>query len=252
MKEKIKMTWGRYRLCIATVVSVLVSVIGTYLILTSAKSHAELWPAIGSWVGGVATVFAVYIALCEYVASKKAKGISELVEITSIVNGEYWENWGFLLAHQLETYICLVEMRDISGSHKKLKENKFICFEDSLKDTRQWDKKFQKSYVKFCEQVLFLEFSAPEKYLKLDQNIKTIKDLKVCSKNFMRKIDPIRFNENSEEQSQPLIELAEKLSKKELYCSVINIFDDSDFKSYLEGVDKNIFKPFTEKAKTLN
>ncbi len=252
MKEKFKEFWIARRLLLVTILTLAVALIGGYLILISAKSHIEFWPAIGSWVGGVATVCAVLIAWFEYEASKKAKGTIELVELTSIVNREFWENWAYFLAHQLETYICLVEFRKTSAGKENLRSRSFQCFEDSLKNTLEKDKKFHKSFIKFCEQVQHLEFSAPAKYLQLKQNIQNIKELKVYSMNFMRKIEPIRFGENSEKQSQSLLDLAEKLSKKELYCSVINIFDDPDFMGYLEDVDKKIFKPFTNKAKTLN
>jgi hypothetical protein len=43
---------------------------GGYKILVSAKSHVDFWPALGSWVGGVATVYAVIVAIISYNANK--------------------------------------------------------------------------------------------------------------------------------------------------------------------------------------
>ncbi|WP_139015463.1 hypothetical protein [Pseudoalteromonas sp. TB64] len=85
MKVKFKEFWSEHRLLLVTILTLGVASFGVYLILISAKSHVELWSAIGSWVGGVATVYAVCIAIIEYLSNKKLEVIKERTKIHSLI-----------------------------------------------------------------------------------------------------------------------------------------------------------------------
>ena len=86
-----------------TFIALLITSIGAYEILYHSNGHSNFWPDLGSWIGGVGTIYAVIIAIVEYKSRKRIDGAYERFEILSCIKGEYFHSWMYCTLYQLET-----------------------------------------------------------------------------------------------------------------------------------------------------
>lgn len=130
MKEKFKKFWGKYRLLLAiifTLFTIILTFIGGYKILVSAKSHVEFWPALGSWVGGVATVYAVIVAITTYNANKKENQRVQLFNVKAELDFELLQDVEANIYQNLEVLLAIIlKMRRGEKTTKHDKEQLVI------------------------------------------------------------------------------------------------------------------------------
>lgn len=111
LREKFKEFWSKYRLLLAilfTLFTIALTFIGGYKILVSAKSHVEFWPALGSWVGGVATVYAVIVAISTYNANKKENQRVQLFNVKAELDFELLQDVEANIYQNLEVLLAIV------------------------------------------------------------------------------------------------------------------------------------------------
>lgn len=111
MKEKFKKFWSKYRLLLAiifTFFTIILTFIGGYKILVSAKNHVEFWPALGSWIGGVATVYAVIVAVVTYFANKKENQRVQLFNVKSELDFELLQDVEAKIYQNLEILLAII------------------------------------------------------------------------------------------------------------------------------------------------
>ena len=251
MKEKFKEFWSTQGLLLVTILTLGIAFIGVYLILISAKSHIQFWPAIGSWVGGVATVYAVCIAIIEYKNRKKVEGINEIIEIDNFVRFDYWESWVFLSLNQLETYNQLKSFRDTVTDKLELQQLKLEGYEKSLNKTLVLEKKYRESLLKLNRLAQRLSFLSPIKYKKLIVYISRLDELRDDSNDFMCHIDPSRFYKKDEKWASELKKLVDVINQNKNNTLALNIIEAPEWVKYINQIDGDVYEPLAEKLRSL-
>ena len=242
--------FSAYRLHLVAIFSLIPFLFGGYWILVSAKSHVEFWPAIGSWIGGIATLVGVCLAWIEYIASKKAKGIYEIIEINDHVNHEYYQNWYLTILSQIEAYTLFRIFRDNESS--SLAKDYFELYEISLNKTRLRQREFNQSFTKLCKLTQTLKFLSKDKHSILEGRILSLSELNSDSNEFKALFDHTFFGNEYEFHCAELRDFIEIAKYKDSYKHSFNIQFDSEFRTFITKVKKNRFHTFNEKLEMLN
>lgn len=244
MGGKLKEFLKKQRLLLATLFASAVAFIGGYQITVSSKSHAEFWPAIGSWIGGVATVYAVCIAIVEYKNRKRLDGASERWEILTCIKAGYYENWFYYSLSQLATKCCFESFRSAEKVNRDYAHNKW---NKSLKLTLEYRSQFIKTHNEFADIAKRLRFLSPKRYEIFKSDFSKLYELANEAEMLMNGIDMSRFDKNDPSWSSRWKELSDSISKKNNYDSVFNIQFDLEWDEYSKGVRENVFDSLLKK-----
>lgn len=244
MRGKIKDFWNRKKFILITFFALAVTFIGVYEILYHSNRHYDVWPDLGSWVGGVGTIYAVFIAIIEYRSRKKVDGAYERFEILSCVKGEYFHSWMYCTLYQLETKSCLESLRSSSRDKQDIAMEKWSS---SLKSTLEFHQKFIISHNKLSNLVTRLKFLSPDKHKILKGDFEKLYKLANDVEKLMDTIDQQRFDKIDPNWSSELNDLSDKISKKNNYDHIFNIQYDEEWSEYLEGIRENVFNSLLKK-----
>lgn len=247
MKEKCKEFWSTHRLFLVTILTLGIAFIGVYLILISAKSHIELWPAIGSWVGGVATVYAVCIAIIEYKNRKRLDGAYELLDFAGVVGGDLYIAWNELCVNLISSNSFRelhINNEDIN-SHTK-------AYARSLENIGNLHVKFMNYLSKFHLLAYRLKFISPKKYILVRDEILNINNFLKDFNEYTKVIDFANKNSLNPDYLTDFRKLSDRISKKDYRGGTLNISKDHEWQTYLENARTTVFQPLLGKLKTLN
>ncbi|WP_024608480.1 hypothetical protein [Pseudoalteromonas sp. TAB23] len=247
MREDFKEFWSAHRLLLVTILTLVVALIGGYLILISAKSHVEFWPAIGSWVGGVATVYAVCIAIIEYKNRKRLDGAYELLDFAGLVGGDLYIAWN-------ELCINLISSNSFRELHINNEDivNHTKAYTTSLKEIGNLHLKFMNCLNKFHFLAYSLKFISPKKYILVKDEILNINNFLKDFNEYTKVIDFANKNSLNPDYLTDFRKLSDKISKKDYRGGTLNISKDHEWKMYLENARTTVFQPLLAKLKTLN
>ena len=244
MRGKIKDFWNRKKIILITFFALAVTFIGVYEILYHSNLHYDVWPDLGSWVGGVGTIYAVFIAIIEYRSRKKVDGAYERFEILSCVKGEYFHSLMYCTLYQLETKSCLESLRSSSKDKQYIALGKW---ERSLKSTLEYYQKFISAHSKLSNLVIRLRFLSPDKYKILEGDFENLYKLANDVEKLMDTIDQRRFDKIDPSWTSELKVLSDNISKKNNYDHILNIQYDNEWLEYLEGIQENVFNLLLKK-----
>tara|TARA_B100001059_G_C17716229_1_gene518132 strand:+ start:297 stop:1049 length:753 start_codon:yes stop_codon:yes gene_type:complete len=244
LRGKIKDFWNRKKIILITFFALAVTFIGVYEILYHSNLHYDVWPDLGSWVGGVGTIYAVFIAIIEYRSRKKVDGAYERFEILSCVKGEYFHSWMYCTLYQLETKSCLESLRSSSKDKQYIALGKW---ERSLKSTLEYYQKFISAHSKLSNLVRRLRFLSPDKYKILEGDFENLYKLANDVEKLMDTIDQRRFDKIDPSWTSELKVLSDNISKKNNYDHILNIQYDNEWLEYLEGIQENVFNLLLKK-----
>ncbi|MBB1280730.1 hypothetical protein [Pseudoalteromonas sp. SR41-1] len=244
MRGKIKDFWNRKKFILITFSALAVTFIGVYEILYHSNRHYDVWSDLGSWVGGVGTIYAVFIAIIEYRSRKRVDGAYERFEILSCVKGEYFHSWMYCTLYQLETKSCLESLRSSSRDKQDIAMEKWSS---SLKSTLEFHQKFTISHNKLSNLVTRLRFLSPDKHKILKGDFENLYKLANDVEKLMDTIDRKRFDKIDPNWSSELNDLSNKISKKNNYDLIFNIQYDEEWSEYLEGIRENVFNSLLKK-----
>ena len=244
MRGKIKDFWNRKKFILITFSALAITFIGVYEILYHSNRHYDVWSDLGSWVGGVGTIYAVFIAIIEYRNRKRVDGAYERFEILSCVKGEYFHSWMYCTLYQLETKSCLESLRSSSRDKQDIAMEKWSS---SLKSTLEFHQKFTISHNKLSNLVTRLRFLSPDKHKKLKGDFENLYKLANDVEKLMDTIDQKRFDKIDPNWSSELNDLSDKISKKNNYDLIFNIQYDEEWAEYLEGIRENVFNSLLKK-----
>lgn len=244
MRGEIKDFWNRKKFILITFSALAVTFIGVYEILYHSNRHYDVWSDLGSWVGGVGTIYAVFIAIIEYRSRKRVDGAYERFEILSCVKGEYFHSWMYCTFYQLETKSCLESLRSSSRDKQDIAMEKWSS---SLKSTLEFHQKFTISHNKLSNLVTRLRFLSPDKHKILKGDFENLYKLANDVEKLMDTIDRKRFDKIDPNWSSELNDLSNKISKKNNYDLIFNIQYDEEWSEYLEGIRENVFNSLLKK-----
>lgn len=244
MRDKITGLWNRKKFVLMTFIALLITSIGAYEILYHSNGHSNFWPDLGSWIGGVGTIYAVIIAIVEYKSRKRIDGAYERFEILSCIKGEYFHSWMYCTLYQLETKSCLESLRSSSEDKQVIAIGKW---ERSLKSTLEFHQKFIIAHNKLSNSVIRLRFLSPDKYKILEGDFKKLNKLENDVEKLMNIIDQRRFDKIDPSWTSELKVLSDNISKKNNYDHIFNIQYDNEWLEYLEGIQENVFNLLLKK-----
>ena len=245
MREKFKAFWSAHRLLLVTVFTIIVALIGGYLILVSAKTHVEFWPAIGSWVGGVATVYAVSIAIIEYKNRKRLDGAYELADFGGLVGNELYISWYEFCHNQIRT-----------NSLKKLYVKDEESYSESYLNSLNRTSKLHLEFMKYYNQASVFEYRlrliSPNKSTQVHSEIHRIGSFLKDFSEYSKVMDFSCVDDSSQTDLSDFRRLSDEISKKDYRGSIVEIAADQEWKDYLKNAQTSVFKPLLAKLKTIN
>lgn len=247
MKEKLKEFWSARRLLLVTILTLIAAFIGVYLILISAKSHVEFWPAIGSWVGGVATVYAVCIAIIEYKNRKRLDGAYELLDFAGVVGGDLYITWNELCVNLISSN----SFRELHINNEDI-VNHAKAYATSLKEIGNLHLKFMNCLNKFHFLAYRLKFISPKKYILVKDEILNINNFLKDFNEYTKVIDFANKNSLNSGYLTDFRKLSDRISKKDYRGGTLKVSKDHEWKTYLENSRTTVFQPLLAKLKTLN
>ena len=247
LKEKFKEFWSARKLLLVTMLTLVVAFIGVYLILISAKSHIEFWPAIGSWVGGVATVYAVCIAIIEYKNRKRLDGAYELLDFAGLVGSDLYIAWNELCINLISTN----SFRELHINNEDI-DSYSESYARSLENIGELHQKFMNSLNKFHLLAYRLKFISPKKYTFVRGDILKINNYLKEFNEYTKVIDFANKNSLNPEYLTDFRKLSDKISKKDYRGGTLKISKDLEWQAYLDDVRTITFHPLLAKLKTLN
>jgi len=239
--------WNRKKFVLITFFALLITFIGAYEILYHSNGHYSFWPDLGSWIGGMGTIYAVFIAIIEYKSRKRIDGAYERFEILSCIKGEYFHSWMYCTLYQLETKSCLESLRSSSKDKQDIAIEKW---DSSLKFTLEFHQKFISAHYKLSNLVIRLRFLSPDKYKILEGDFEKLYKLANDVEKLMNTIDQRRFDKIDPNWSSELKDLSDNISKKNNYDHIYNIQYDSEWSEYLEGIQENVFNLLLRKLES--
>lgn len=246
MLKKIKEFYRKYRLLLITLFTLVIAILGVFEILVSAKSHAEFWPAVGSWIGGVATVYGVCIAIVEYLERKRLSCINEKLDLLHLVKNELYTCWYSLSLFSLEAtckYFTIVKF-EVESQEKKSKRD----FEEAFKLLADYEEKFSKLYNKLCYLESRLKVISSKDYSKIEQGFDRIH--KLSDNNYGLSGSNLFPSYLSVYASEFAI-LSDKIASKYCYDSIIDIQSDPDWEDYMQRIKRVVFISFVEELENI-
>lgn len=239
MSGKVKEFFYRKKFALITFVALVVAFIGVYEIVVHSKSHFDFFPAIGSWVGGVATVYAVCIAIVEYWKNKKLEGINERIKINRLITDSFAPKLGFselAFIQAKRSYESIVNKSE--DLEKKYKDDLLVATK-SLEDL---DIEIDKLII--LEENI--KISSRNRYDDLKPFLDKIFDLRGDLTELSYYVDEKLFHKKNNNWSSELRKVTDTLSKHRSIIGIKGIENNHEYKEYVAKVENTIFKPFKE------
>lgn len=242
-----KNMFSKSKLLIVTVITIIVAVIGCFKILVNSKGHVEFWSAIGSWIGGLATLYAVCIAILEYLNRKRLDGAYEILDFADLVGDQLFVTWTELCIRQLVSN----SIRELYENNKSVEsyEESYVNSLEKLKGTYS---EFYKPLNRFSFYAFRVKFISPKKYEEIKSEVLVLNKF-LSDFNDLEKltyfVHGTKFNIKF---SSEFKSLSDKISKKSYKGSVLMIQKDKDWNDYMETVSNTVFIPLLTKLRTIN